>query len=130
MESFESIALPNLQHTETSIQQTTQKPQTSLKIAQEQELKSDEGLQFTPIDKEQSATEEVEHKTFYVVDEVGKMELFSCEFVKIVQGLFRRSKDVVVMATIPVARHKSHWLVEELRHREDCKLFEVSRKLV
>ena len=78
----------------------------------------------------------------YVIDEVGKMELFSDSFVKCVQSLFNplTSKpnpsppsfeqewardSVVVLATIPIARQRSHWLVEELRHREDCLLFEV-----
>ena len=64
------------------------------------------------------------------------MELFSNSFVKSVQALFssgpahqplpRSGGDsVVVLATIPIARQRSHWLVEELRYREDCLLFEV-----
>ncbi len=60
-----------------------------------------------------------------VIDEIGKMELFSREFVDVVQASFK-CPNVVVMATIPIARQKSHWLVEELRCRNDCKLFEVS----
>ena len=79
-----------------------------------------------------------------MIDEIGKMELFSDSFVKCVQSLFnpagskphppppppgfkqeRGGDSVVVLATIPVARQRSHWLVEELRHREDCLLFEV-----
>ena len=61
-----------------------------------------------------------------VIDEIGKMELFSQAFVGTVRSLFeRRDDDVIVLATIPMARHKPHWLVEELRHRTDCLLFEV-----
>ena len=67
-----------------------------------------------------------------MIDEIGKMELFSGKFVKSVQALFNLESHpsatgtVVILATIPVARQRSHWLVEELRHREDCLLFEVS----
>lgn len=60
-----------------------------------------------------------------VVDEIGKMELFSRSFVDSVRGLFEQQDNTVVLATIPMARRKSHWLIEELRHRPDCMLFEV-----
>ena len=60
------------------------------------------------------------------------MELFSSSFVKSVQALFSPGPhprsgagSVVVLATIPIARQRSHWLVEELRCRDDCLLFEV-----
>ena len=67
----------------------------------------------------------------FVVDEVGKMELFSRSFVDCVKSLFRSPKEgCVVMATIPVARQKSHWLVEELRQRKDCLLFEVAKTVI
>ena len=68
----------------------------------------------------------------FVIDEIGKMELFSGKFVKGVQALFHpephpsATGSAVILATIPVTRQRSHWLVEELRHREDCLLFEVS----
>ena len=78
-----------------------------------------------------------------MIDEIGKMELFSSSFVKCVQSLFGSKPhpplpppgfeqegggdSVVVLATIPIARQRSHWLVEELRHREDCLLFEVKK---
>ena len=61
-----------------------------------------------------------------VVDEIGKMELFSRSFVDCVKSLFHsHTGGFVVMATIPVAHQKSHWLIEELRKRKDCSLFEV-----
>jgi len=63
-------------------------------------------------------------KTLFVIDEIGKMELFSREFVEVVKAVFQ-CPDVVVLATLPIARQKSHWLVEELRHRPDCMLYEV-----
>ena len=85
-------------------------------------------------------------RCLFVIDEVGKMELFSSSFVKCVQSLFKSTgskphppppppgfeqdgggDSVIVLATIPIARQRSHWLVEELRHREDCLLFEVKK---
>lgn len=63
-------------------------------------------------------------KRMFAIDEIGKMELFSQDFVEVVQTVFQ-CPDVVILATIPVARQKSHWLVEELRQRPDCMLFEV-----
>ena len=66
-----------------------------------------------------------------VIDEIGKMELFSQPFVSAVSSLFdQQDSDVIVLATIPVARHKCHWLVEEIRHRSDCLLFEVHNYIV
>ena len=65
-------------------------------------------------------------KRLFAIDEIGKMELFSQDFVEVVQAVFQ-CPDVVVLATIPVARQKSHWLVEELRQRPDCMLFEVRK---
>ena len=67
---------------------------------------------------------DTEAKQLFVIDEIGKMELFSRDFIEAVRALFQ-SPGVVVLATIPIARQKSHWLVEELRHRPDCQLFEV-----
>ena len=83
-----------------------------------------------------------------IVDEVGKMELFSHKFVEQVKLLFETGSGpmhhmktppsplglnrVVLLATIPVARahQKSHWLVEGLRQRRDCQLYEVSNDIV
>ena len=66
------------------------------------------------------------------------MELLSKGFVSAVRGLFeavqsqqqspltlRLGLGVVVLATVPVARHGVHPLVEELKRRKDCQLFEV-----
>ena len=73
-----------------------------------------------------------------VIDEVGKMELFSKKFVERTMELFEQSRTddhsqtkseggVVLLATIPIVRvhQRSHWLVEYLRERKDCWLIEV-----
>ena len=64
-------------------------------------------------------------KHLQVIDEIGKMELYSKDFVQSVQRMFR-SPHSVVLATIPISKGKSHWLLEELRSRKDVQLFEVS----
>ena len=72
-----------------------------------------------------------------VIDEVGKMELFSRGFIERVKSLFDTAGShasvgvgqggVVLLATIPVQRahQKQHWLLESIRRRKDCSLFEV-----
>ncbi len=83
-----------------------------------------------------------------VIDEVGKMELFSHDFVERVKSLFGAAAaattsssptptpttseeaeqgGVVLLATIPVHRpqQKQHWLLESIRRRKDCLLLEV-----
>ena len=64
-------------------------------------------------------------KCVQVIDEIGKMELFSKDFVQLIQSTFQSSKNVV-MATIPMSKGKSHWLLEELRNRKDVQIFEVT----
>lgn len=59
------------------------------------------------------------------------MELFSKEFVERVRQLFddhTPGVGVVLLATIPIYRpnHKQHWLLQSIRRRKDCKLYEAS----
>lgn len=63
--------------------------------------------------------------TLVIVDEVGKMELFSQNFVKSVQELFS-SSNVRVLATVPVTKQHPIPFVDELKKREDVTLIEVS----
>ena len=63
-------------------------------------------------------------KCVHIIDEIGKMELFSKDFVQLVQSTFQ-SPNNIVMATIPISEGKSHWLLEELRNRKDVQIFEV-----
>ena len=83
-------------------------------------------LQLQPPEGDEISSESGNKKRLFAIDEIGKMELFSQDFVEVVQAVFQ-CPDVVVLATIPVARQKSHWLVEELRQRPDCMLFEVRK---
>lgn len=60
-----------------------------------------------------------------VIDEIGKMELFSDKFVSVVKELFRQ-EHVTIMATVPLGtRGRTQSLVTELKQRKDCSLFEV-----
>ena len=62
--------------------------------------------------------------TVIVIDEIGKMELFSKSFSSAVRNVFRL-EGVVILATIPIARGKPLPLVEELRKNEKCTVIEV-----
>ena len=67
-------------------------------------------------------------RILHVIDEIGRMELLSERFTQAVRSLFLRGEkeeNVVVFATIPVSRQRSHWLLEELSKRKDCRIFEV-----
>ena len=60
-----------------------------------------------------------------VIDEVGKMEMFSAVFVRTVKQILLQ-KNTVLFATIPVPRGKPIPLVEEIRHHKEVQVFEVS----
>ena len=60
----------------------------------------------------------------YVIDEVGKMELFSERFVQEVRDLLG-NQHTTILTTIPVAKGKPIPFVEEVRHRKDAVLFQV-----
>ena len=65
-----------------------------------------------------------------VIDEIGKMELFSRKFESEVRRLFDQP-DVVILATVPLqSKHKSLLLVDQLMSRKDVNLYEVSWNLV
>lgn len=61
-----------------------------------------------------------------VVDEVGKMELFSSEFEPSLQQALKRKQSPALLATIPVHRGKPLPAVERLRSRSDVKVIFVS----
>lgn len=59
-----------------------------------------------------------------MIDEVGKMEMFSESFVRKVRDLLE-SPRTTVLTSIPVARGKHIPFVEEIRHRKDAVLYQV-----
>ncbi|CAB3979881.1 cancer-related nucleoside-triphosphatase [Paramuricea clavata] len=63
----------------------------------------------------------------YVIDEVGKMEMFSDSFVREVRDLLE-NPSTTVLTTIPVAKGKPIPFVEEIRHRKDAILYQVTKE--
>ncbi|XP_072031593.1 cancer-related nucleoside-triphosphatase homolog isoform X2 [Amphiura filiformis] len=64
----------------------------------------------------------------YVIDEVGKMELFSQGFVQSVRRLLNQPYSTV-LGTIPVPKGKTLGLVEEIRSRRDVKVYNLTKDL-
>ncbi|KAM8954117.1 cancer-related nucleoside-triphosphatase isoform 2-T2 [Pelodytes ibericus] len=67
------------------------------------------------------------HKTVCIIDEIGKMELFSESFIHAV----RKTLDcpgALIFGTIPVAKGKPLTLVEEIRNRQDVKIFNITKE--
>ena len=62
-----------------------------------------------------------------VIDEIGKMELFSKPFISQVRRLFDEHQQSI-LATIPIARGgKSLQLVDEITKRSDVTIITVSK---
>ncbi|KAJ1153614.1 hypothetical protein NDU88_006373, partial [Pleurodeles waltl] len=61
------------------------------------------------------------NKTVCVLDEIGKMELFSQSFTQLVRETLNND-GVVVLGTIPVPKAKPLLLVEEIKQRGDVKI--------
>lgn len=60
-----------------------------------------------------------------VIDEIGKMELFSQTFIQVVGKLLRQDR-VTLFGTIPIQKGKPLSLVEEIRNRDDVRVFTVN----
>ena len=61
-----------------------------------------------------------------VIDEVGKMEMFSNTFAQMVRSLVSRG-NTTILATIPIPKGRPIALVEELRSSKDAQVFEVRK---
>ncbi|KAM9564558.1 cancer-related nucleoside-triphosphatase [Guaruba guarouba] len=66
-------------------------------------------------------------KKICVIDEVGKMELFSQAFIQAVRQTLTGS-GTVVLGTIPIPKGKPLDLVEEIRNRKDVKVFNINKE--
>ncbi|XP_015477061.1 cancer-related nucleoside-triphosphatase isoform X1 [Parus major] len=66
-------------------------------------------------------------KRICVIDEIGKMELFSQAFIQAVRQTLAGS-GTVVLGTIPIPKGKPLDLVEEIRSRKDVRVFNVSKE--
>ncbi|XP_021076423.1 cancer-related nucleoside-triphosphatase isoform X1 [Mus pahari] len=62
-----------------------------------------------------------------IIDEIGKMELFSQPFIQAVRQTLS-TPGIIVVGTIPVPKGKPLALVEEIRKRNDVKVFNVTRE--
>lgn len=61
-----------------------------------------------------------------VIDEIGKMELFSHSFIRSVRRVLNM-ESLTVIATIPVPKGRPLQLVEEIRSRKDALVYTVSK---
>ncbi|KAM8851683.1 cancer-related nucleoside-triphosphatase isoform 1-T1 [Synchiropus picturatus] len=66
-----------------------------------------------------------DHRRVFIIDEIGKMELFSQSFIRAVRNTL---DSCTVLGTIPVPKGKPLALVEEVRSRADVKVFTVSKE--
>ncbi|XP_065152282.1 cancer-related nucleoside-triphosphatase [Paramisgurnus dabryanus] len=66
-------------------------------------------------------------RRLFVIDEIGKMELFSQKFIRAVRETLDASR-CSVLGTIPVPKGKPLALVEEVRSRQDVKIFMVTKE--
>lgn len=62
-----------------------------------------------------------------VIDEIGKMELFSQPFIQAVRQMLS-TPGTVVLGTIPIPKGKPLALVEEIRNRNDVQVFSVTKE--
>ncbi|KAG9275022.1 cancer-related nucleoside-triphosphatase [Astyanax mexicanus] len=66
-------------------------------------------------------------RSLFIIDEIGKMELFSQAFIRAVRQALDNSA-CSILGTIPVPKGKPLGLVEEIRARKDAKVFIVTRE--
>ncbi|MFT7806136.1 cancer-related nucleoside-triphosphatase [Arapaima gigas] len=79
-----------------------------------------------PIFRNMSSGSGSREKTVFVIDEIGKMELFSQAFIWAVRQTLD-SPGRCILGTIPIPKGKPLGLVEEVRGRADVKIFTVTK---
>ena len=65
-------------------------------------------------------------QSIFIVDEIGKMEMFSKQFHSLVDALIN-DPDVIVIGTIPIKKN-IHRFIEGLRQRKDSKVYTLTRE--
>ncbi|XP_034407648.1 cancer-related nucleoside-triphosphatase isoform X1 [Cyclopterus lumpus] len=81
----------------------------------------------TPILRPQVGAADGGGRKVFIIDEIGKMELFSQSFVRAVRQTLD-SSFCTILGTIPIPKGKPLGLVEEVRSRRDVKVFTVSKE--
>lgn len=61
----------------------------------------------------------------FIIDEIGKMELFSAMFVSMVRDILKCPTSTVI-TTIPIPKGKPIPFVEEIRNHPQVQVFTVS----
>lgn len=79
-----------------------------------------------PVLRDASSSSGTGHRVC-VIDEIGKMELFSQSFIQTVRQTLS-SPGMVILGTIPIPKGKPLALVEEIRNRNDVKVFTVTKE--
>ncbi|XP_005992674.1 cancer-related nucleoside-triphosphatase isoform X1 [Latimeria chalumnae] len=79
-----------------------------------------------PVLREANLGGSIGHKVF-IIDEIGRMELFSHSFIQAVRQILDGS-ETTVLGTIPIPKGKPLGLVEEIRSRRDVKVFSVTKE--
>lgn len=63
----------------------------------------------------------------FIIDEIGKMELFSQTFVSMVRDILKNPKSIII-ATIPVLKGRPIPFVEEIRNHTQVQVFTVRKQ--
>ncbi|KAH0622492.1 hypothetical protein JD844_024850, partial [Phrynosoma platyrhinos] len=66
-------------------------------------------------------------KKVCVIDEIGKMELFSQSFIQAVHQMLSGS-GIVMLGTIPMPKGKPLGIVEEIRTNKEVKVFTITKE--
>ncbi|XP_067840254.1 cancer-related nucleoside-triphosphatase [Heptranchias perlo] len=78
-----------------------------------------------PLLRKVNGRDDIEKKV-HVIDEIGKMELFSEPFIQAVRQILDGT-GATILGTIPVPKGKPLGLVEEIRSRRDVKIFNITK---
>ncbi len=87
------------------------------------DIKSFESIAIPLISLNQTELKESSKTLIIIIDEIGKMEMFSDLFKRTIRQLF--DSNINILATIPVQQNLE--LVQELRNRSDSKEICVER---